>query len=810
MANNPVQVVLNSSNFVIQPDPLPHPTNNKDFYKDRDPQFSAHKKTLLGTIQEIRTQLQRHPDVGVDYAHVDLQGDAWAKSNRPTHAIMPPAKVPLIGGGRLGELLVELTAENIEVVEKAIQQAEEKVQLKEAPNGEQTPKPSRNRSEVGAIEMIRLHQPTDRRGFSAEDAAKWLKDPRTGGFYIVETFADLSDFSQNNHGRPRAQKALQQFVNSLSESKLPIELVKPPARLRARRLIFLRVRIGQDEEPQSVVRTHQSVLEYLDKQAAVRRILLPPIIEAPHVAAAATATTTALLAPKTDATYAVVGIVDTGVAQTAGLETWCAGRSDVVGTPGQDRSHGTFIGGIACAADQLNAHELFAEQPCKFFDLALYPTPDASFDSFYPNGFLDFLDQLHTEVIAAKSASKIRVFNMSLALERQVTDDTYSVVAEAVDKIADENDIVFVLPSGNILPANWRDEWPDGDAAALKMLAEYRHTGNDRILQPAESIRAIVTGALNPPSCSPAALRPCTYTRRGPSAALGAKPDVAHIGGRGKSTHELTSVSPNGTLIQGCGTSYAAPFVAKVVANLDHLIEGDVPRETLIALLVHHSNIPKDLATKNLAKVARDFVGFGMPLHCDQMLSTGDHSITLIFNASLGHGQELIFPFSWPASLATKDGKCRGRVRLTLAYRPTIDPAFDAEFVRANLDAHLRQEQIDRETGEVMGWKGRLTTESDKRYEKQLIEHGQKWSPVKQYEKAFQRTGSSSQWRLVVEGLARAATRLPPEGVPFSVILTIEDPTKKEDVFREMRQGLQTAGAAIADVRTANRVRTQT
>lgn len=812
MANNPVQVVLNSSNFVIRPEAQPHPRTNKDFFKDRDAQFAAHKKALLGSLQGIRTQLQRDPDAGIEYAHVVLQSEAWAKTKRPTLSVLPPGRVPLVGGGRLGELVVELTTENIGMVENAIQQAEETVADKEGPDGEIGPKPSRNRSEVGAIEGIRLHEPADRRSFSAEDAVKWLSDPRSGGLYIVETFADVSDFTVQNHGRHRAQRALQRFLDSLSSNGLPIELVQAPEKVRSKRHLFLRVLPEDGETPKSLVQKHQTVLEHLDKQAAVRRILLPPIIEPSHATAAAGASAPgiAISDPAQNQSYAIVGIVDSGVATTAGLENWCAGRSDVVGTNLQDRSHGTFIGGITCAAHELNSHHLYGEQPCKFFDLALYPTPKGYFQTFYPNGFLDFLDQLNTEVVAAKAGSKLRIFNMSLSLERQVTDDSYSVVAQTVDRIADDNDVLFVLPAGNIAEeSKLRDEWPDGSAAALKMLAEYRHAGSDRILQPAESVRAVVTGALNPPTCAVAALRPTTYTRRGPSASLGAKPDVAHIGGRGKAAHELISVATNGSPTQDCGTSYAAPFVAKILANLDHLIEGNTPREVLVGLLIHNSNIPKSLATKDLSKVARDFVGFGMPCHCDQMLATDNNSITLLFNATLKQGQELVFKFAWPACLATKEGRCRGRVRLTLTYRPTVDPAFDAEFVRANLDAYLRQERVDEETGEVT-WEGRLNTESDKRYERQLIEHGQKWSPVKQYEKTFQAKGFSSQWCLIVEGLSRTGTSLPAEGVPFCVVLTIEDPSREEDVFREMRQGLQTAGAKIADVRTANRVRTQT
>jgi hypothetical protein len=396
-----------------------------------------------------------------------------------------------------------------------------------------------------------------------------------------------------------------------------------------------------------------------------------------------------------------------------------------------------------------------------------------------------------------------RVFNMSLALERQVADDSYGQFAAQIDSMVDEHDVVFVLPAGNLPIALCRSDWPDDANSTLQMLAEYRHAGKDRILQPAESIRAIVTGAVNPPTCAGAALRPANYTRRGPSAALGTKPDVAHVGGRGKqNAHELVSLDQAGLLVDGCGTSYAAPLVARLLANLDHQIQGYVERETLFALLVHHARPPDELCAKSLERVGRDFVGFGIPDQTISMLETGDQAITLIFTGSLENDRELAFPFAWPTSLVTDTGQCRGSVRLTLVYRPPVD-------ARLNLDAHLRQESFDPKTGKPK-WDGRLRSDSDKRYERQRIENGQKWWPVKQYSKRFEGKGKSSQWRLIVEGLARVGTRFPEEGVPFSVVLTIEGDPSDNGVFGEMRQGIQASGARIADIRTANRVRAQT
>ena len=61
------------------------------------------------------------------------------------------------------------------------------------------------------------------------------------------------------------------------------------------------------------------------------------------------------------------------------------------------------------------------------------------------------------------------------------------------------------------------------------------------------------------------------------------------------------------------GTSYASPLAAKTAAVLDHAIEGEVSRETLIGLLVHHAEMPVPLQAKALAPIARHMVGFGMP-----------------------------------------------------------------------------------------------------------------------------------------------------------------------------------------------------
>jgi len=220
---------------------------------------------------------------------------------------------------------------------------------------------------------------------------------------------------------------------------------------------------------------------------------------------------------------------------------------------------------------------------------------------------------------------------------------------------------------------------------------------------------------------------------------------LAHFGGSGSPQtplgHGLFSIKPDGSTCDGCGTSYATPLVAKTAAVLDQSIEGEVSRESLIGLLLHHARMPDLLATKALSGVARDLAGFGRPPCAAEILEGDDHQITLVFASRLRRDQQISFVFAWPPSLVTAEGKCRGAAKLTLVSTPPLDPRFGSEFVRVNIDATLQQEDFDK-VGK-QGWRGRLDPvylpgKADApTIEAERIEHGLKWSPVKQLAKVM-------------------------------------------------------------------------
>jgi hypothetical protein len=342
----------------------------------------------------------------------------------------------------------------------------------------------------------------------------------------------------------------------------------------------------------------------------------------------------------------------------------------------------------------------------------------------------------------------------------------------------------------------------------LKILASSR---NDTIKKPAESYRNLSVSAVNPPNLKdivPYALS--SYSCRGPGIRIGLKPDLAHIGGAGPNLngHGLFSIDKTGKIVAGCGTSYAAPNVSKTIACIDHSIEGDVSRESLMALAIHHATLPDILKDKKLKDIAKDLVGFGIPTSSQHILDGSENSITLVFANRIYQGRKMSFDFLWPSSLFdASTGKCFGHARLTVVSTPPFDHRYGAEFVRVNIDGHLRQQQDD---GHYLGRLEPLflpESRSGILYEKNQIAHSFKWSPIKVFEKTFPRgVGPSSDWKLEVEYLARDGEVLPVLGVPFTALLTISDPKKQKPIFNDMRQSLQAKGVQIVDIKNAARV----
>lgn len=828
---SPIQVVLNPENYEEARE-AGGGGGRKDFFAHRDREFRTHQAALIDQLDTISGSLSAQAQGPIGYVKVILRREALAKSHRPVAALFRRDHAPVVGGGDLGVMIVEGQPAALRQVGDEIRKAETHTAMRyDETKGKEVPRPSIRKSEAGAIERIELYGPADRRSFSAEEAVAWLSNPMTGGGYQVELFDVVPPRSEWDRLDTAHRQLVESFIAGFNALEYSISVERLPNWRHKQPMLSVRLDQAGDgailrltdapaierrelEPFNPDVGQHARLLAFLDKHPLVRRIELPGIAvrSARHQSGASRVRPDTAVMPVRDSrrTHPRIGIIDGGI--STALSDWVIDRWDVLAEEDMDLAHGTFIGGLAVAGASLNGGMTCPEPDgAELVDVAVFPNEQRAgiFASYYSGGLPQFFDEMDAAIGDARARHGVRVFNMSLNVLQPAAPDRYSPHAIRLDRIAEDNNAIVFVSAGNVQPQDLRPEWPPDAATALSNLALAR---NDGLLTPAESARNVAVAALNPPGhggCVPFA--PTRFSRRGPGLRAGVKPDLAHVGGSGTQHatlgHGLFSILPDGTVVDGCGTSYASPLAAKTAAVLDHAIEGEVSRETLIGLLIHHAEIPELLRPKLLRPVARHLVGFGIPPSADRILETGDHAITLVFSSRIEHGQQINFRFAWPASLVGPGGKCRGRAKLTLVSTPPLDARFGSEFVRVNVNATLQQEQ------DGGRWKGRLeplylpSRRESPAVEAELIEHDLKWSPVKVHAKTFpQGVGPSSNWRLFIDYLTRAGEVMPEGGVPFTAIITISDPDAGQPVFNDMRQNLQALGTQIADIRTAARI----
>lgn len=835
MPNNPVQFVANGEDLLQAPEPGRRGPE-KDFFEDRDASFAAHKAALIAALDAIDDAITSAANGPATYIRVMLREAALAKSYRPNSALLTRDRFPCVGAGAIGELFFFLPQVHIAALKTRIDAAEPTVEVKTSKRGLTYRDTSRLRSEVGAIEAIEILPPNLKRSFSAQAAVQSLLQPHTFPGYQVELFEvpPLNQIATDRWGRRELFDSLVELLLSLgngarsyilpSVGRIPMLEIQLLRSSEAPALVDLSqlattssetLPSTPDVDPE--IARHEKALNRLAEHPLVRRIDPPVQLVLEQKDAKDTGKPFPLPTRVAGNSYPRIGVIDSGLGQA--LSPWTLGRFDHL-TPAQvDAVHGSKVAGILVAGQAANGPSVAAEPDgCEVYDLALFPK--IPFNRVYPGGFSAFLEEVEQGVREAKEQHGVRIFNMSINTWEPVQRHSYSTLAARLDAIADRHGVLIVNSAGNLTLSTARSPWEKSPIANVRYFAA--RTEPDTICQPTETVRGISVGALNCPNGPHVPMAPARYTRRGPGLQVGIKPDVAHFGGCGPIKDAeptgLVSITPDGMTTDVCGTSFAAPLTTRTLAELDVRTSLARAPRTLRALLIHNAETPEPLKGRGLKDLARQFTGFGLPAATAQMLETSDHQITLVFESTLTKGEPkpaiMRFAFAWPEGLVDPDTlACTGQVRMTLVYEPPLDPAFGAEFARVNLDASLKQRQpTDRQDGApsfsdqtkmlAMPNTGRLTLS-----ERALIDHGLKWWPTKKYSANLRAHGSSADWRLEVASLTRAETQFPTDGVPFSLVLTLEDSSGQKPVFQNFRRYLQTRGIMVDDIRTATRVR---
>ena len=241
----------------------------------------------------------------------------------------------------------------------------------------------------------------------------------------------------------------------------------------------------------------------------------------------------------------------------------------------------------------------------------------------------------------------IKVWNLSLGSDEEVSRNFISPEAAILDELQYERDVIFVVSATNDM-----DE-----------------TGTKRIGSPADSINSMVVGAIDFSG------KPAPYHRSGPVLSYFTKPDASTFGG--VSDNRISVFSPDG-IRKVEGTSFAAPWIARKLAYLIHIL--GLSRETAKALLIDaaagwHENFR-----------LRNAVGYGaVPQKIDDIIRTPNDEIKFFIRGRI----EDYATYAMNIPVPHTNGKFPFLAKATLCYFPKCSRAQGVDYTDTELDLHF-------------------------------------------------------------------------------------------------------------------------
>ena len=143
---------------------------------------------------------------------------------------------------------------------------------------------------------------------------------------------------------------------------------------------------------------------------------------------------------------------------------------------------------------------------------------------------------------------------------------------------------------------------------------------------------------------------------------------------------------------------------------------------------------------------------------------------------------------------------------MTLVYDPPLNPRAGAEYCQVNVDVSLGP--YDRGPDGKPKPAIRIPPEPkdySQLYEKHLVEHGFKWSPVKVYRKTLTAV-TGTNWRLKLRLYYRAGvTEVSPQNV--ALVVTLLDPERQKPVYNDVVTAMNRSGWVTQDLQVDERIR---
>jgi hypothetical protein len=390
-------------------------------------------------------------------------------------------------------------------------------------------------------------------------------------------------------------------------------------------------------------------------------------------------------------------------------------------------AHGTFVASRVAYGDRVDQLATSVLTPwCSLIDVPVVGR-DALGNKSPPKGS-ELIATL--ERVIPEFKDQTRVFNVSLGL-RKSSYGSFSQITASLDSLTRQHDVVVVLAAGNI------DE--PGTSPPL-----HYSSADSQIGCPSEALLCTTVGALAKDSGSGCCVgTQCVppYSRRGPGADDGVKPELVASGGNVlfDGLHFITGpkigvygLAPEGNrLTYGFGTSYAAPIVSQYAARLFDAMP--TASANLVKSFLYHFTDSVSCPPVAAPVEAYHLKGFGEP-NIDRALSPSKASAVYIHEGRIKTGDYQFIPFYVPPSVVSANVRGRLQVRVTLVFDPPVDADNPKEYCSGRISVLLRKRDgIGLRDVQVGG------DEDDQRTA---------WNPTIQFAKSFSRAYSAGDWEL--------------------------------------------------------------
>jgi hypothetical protein len=286
--------------------------------------------------------------------------------------------------------------------------------------------------------------------------------------------------------------------------------------------------------------------------------------------------------------------------------------------------------------------------------------------------------------------SVCKIFNLSVASSRPCRITHMSQWAAAIDRLIFENDILFVISTGNIKSTTGDINNPGvkEHIEARRSYPNYLLTNAARISNPSQSCFALTVGSicnnefedLDKKSFG-TQNQPSAFTRTGPGLWRMIKPDVVEYGGdfvREKGANPNisrppeTSVEVVRTTLGGgnaigydVGTSFSAPKVSHILGKILNLFPN-ASSNLLRALVVQSARLPGE-KFRNPQFTDMQFLGYGIP-DVYRATANSQRRITMIQEGEIPAREAQLFTIKIPDEIRRAGNEYDVLVEVTLSF----------------------------------------------------------------------------------------------------------------------------------------------